>query len=274
MHFTRKQQSPEAGFTMLEVLIAVTLVAMLSIGLYAVLRISLRVWSRGTEYTDANQRNRSVMDLMRKQIASAYPLNTSPDQQQQGAAAHPIFNGDDTGFSFVSLDALQFNSSPGLTFVSYEIAQDSNGMYSLIEKETPYTRQLTVETGSTIGLSDSIAVEDNADQFQEITIFDNLTNCTFEYLDPGTSDTTGTTTGTGTTTTTGTTGTTASTTTATPQWVTEWVGQDKMRLPLAVRITMVNLDAQGRSTERSIVTAIKAEPAGTSSSSQTTVRAR
>ena len=81
MIFDGKKRSvlPEAGFTLLEMIVAVTLVAMMAVGLWAVLRISIRSWSRGTEFIDANQRQRSIMDMVRKQLASAYPLFTPID---------------------------------------------------------------------------------------------------------------------------------------------------------------------------------------------------
>jgi prepilin-type N-terminal cleavage/methylation domain-containing protein len=255
----RKRHSADAGFTLLEVLVAVTLVAMLAVGLYAILRIGIRSWSRGAEAVDANQRHRTVMDLVRKQIASAYPLYTSPDQlQQEGTTvSHPIFAGTDIGFSFVSENALQFWASPGLTYVTYELVQGSDGMNSLVEKETPYTRQLTLD--NTTGLTIATTLSDTTSLYRETPLFDNLTSCTFEYLDPGTTST-------------GATSTSTTSTSSTPQWVTSWDVQDKKSLPTAVSITMVARNSQGVSINRNIVVPIKAEIY--SSTQTTTVRAR
>ena len=85
MIFNRNKRSisSQAGFTLLEMLIAVTLVALMAVGLWAVFRISIRSWSQGTEFINANQHHRSILDLARKQIASAYPLVTPPPSRNE-----------------------------------------------------------------------------------------------------------------------------------------------------------------------------------------------
>ncbi len=222
MIFTGKDLSVrrEAGFTLLEMLIAVTLVAMMAVGLWSVFRVSIRSWSRGTDFIDANQRHRSIIDLVRKQMASAYPVFTPPDLQQ-GTAPVLIFSGAESGLHFVSLNSLQFLESPGLTLVSYEIAQDSNGEYSLVEKEARYTGQLPDQEAMT-NLS------------RPTPIFENLLSCTFEYFDPGDN--------------------------ANPaQWVREWDAEKEGRLPEAISVTMESRDRQGNSLNRHMVVPIQAQ---------------
>ena len=127
----------QSGFTLLEMIVAVTLVAMMAVGLWAIFRISLRSWSRGTESMDANQRHRSILNLVRKQMASTYGLFAPADPQQPGTDSL-IFSGTENGLRFISLNSLQFQTSPGLTLVSYEVDQNSNGDYALVEKEVRY----------------------------------------------------------------------------------------------------------------------------------------
>jgi len=212
-----RHHSTDAGFTLLEVLVSVTIVAMMAVGLWAVLRMGIRSWSRGAEFIDANQTRRSILDMVRKQIASAYPLFTVPDPQQ-GGMMYPIFSGGESGFSFVSLSSLQFRESPGLTFVSYEIAEDSNGAYALVQRETRFTGQLP----------------DDATMSESRTtpIFQNLINCSFEYFNPDGTDS---------------------------PWVQTWEGQDEMRLPSAVSMTMMYRDSGGNSLNRRMVVPLKAE---------------
>jgi len=294
----RKRRSAEAGFTLLEVLIAVTLLALLAVGLYSILRIGIHSWQQGAGYIDANQRHRTVVDLVRKQIASAYPLSPSSDQRQSltaattttttttttsSSTAYPIFNGYENGFCFVSVNSLQFWASPGLSFVTYEIAPGANGANSLIVKEAPYTGQLMVEdaansssSGSanfsgqlntanlftTIGSASGLNLTGTTSLAKETIIFDNISEYELAYFDPGsTSSSTSTSTSTSST----------STTSSTPQWVASWSGKDKMRLPTAVSMTLVSRDTQGREIYRYIVAPLKAEAKSTQT---TTVRAR
>jgi general secretion pathway protein J len=203
MMFLRKRHSLETGFTLLEVLVSVTLIALMAVAISELFSLSMRSWSRGMAFIDTNQRYRSLTGSVQKQIASAYPLFTSQlDSQQSGTTRFPIFIGDESTLQFVSFNSFQFAASPGLTFVKYEFAENSNGGYSLIETETPYTGQLP----------DDAALE----QARVTNVFDNLTDCTFEYYSVGDANNS-------------------------PQWLTEWNGQTLMKMPGAVRLTMVSL---------------------------------
>ncbi|MEJ2109268.1 MAG: type II secretion system protein [Acidobacteriota bacterium] len=163
----RRTIQSEKGFTLLEMLVAVTLVAMMSLAIWSVFRTSLRAWSRGTENIDVGQRQRIVMDMVRKQLASAYPLIAPPDLASP-LAIHPIFYGTETRLSFISLNSLRFYNSPGLTLVNYEVTQDPQGGYLLHETEEPYI-------GSTPN------PESEIDLAGVIPLFNNLVQCYFEY---------------------------------------------------------------------------------------------
>jgi prepilin-type N-terminal cleavage/methylation domain-containing protein len=212
----------EQGFTLLEIIVAVTLVAMLAVGLWAVLRISIRTWSRGTEFIDANQRHRSIVDMVRKQVASAYSL-IAPSDPVLGGTPYPIFNGVETSFQFISLNSLQFQESPGLTLVTYEIAQGSKGDYSLIEKESRYLGQLPDQLNPPIGE-------------RTTPILENLASCLFEYFDPGINDNPS-------------------------QWVKEWDAMKIGRLPSAVSIVIISRDPKGIMVNRHMVVPIQASVA-------------
>src|SRR5262245_8411438 len=123
--------SNERGFTLLEIVIAVTLVALMAVALWSVFRISLTSWTRGTEYIDAHQRHRSVLDLVNRQMASIFgPI--APIDLQTGGAIYPIFVGKTDSVQFVSLSSLRFIENPGLTMVSYDVVPGEQGMYSLV----------------------------------------------------------------------------------------------------------------------------------------------
>ena len=210
----------EKGFTLLEMIIAVTLVAMMALSLWAVFRISIRSWSRGTESIDANQRHRSIFDMVRKQMASTYGL-MAPADPQRGFASRLIFNGTETSLRFISLNSLHFQESPGLTFVIYEIVQDSNGAFSLVEKEARYLGQPSDQEAS-------------AGQAKPTPVFNNLISCVFEYFGPGEFD-------------------------DRAEWVREWDGERLKRLPEAISITMVSHDPGGDVLNRHMVVPVQAE---------------
>jgi prepilin-type N-terminal cleavage/methylation domain-containing protein len=211
--------SSNKGFSLLEMIVAITLVAMMAVGLWAVFSMSIRAWSRGTEFIDTNQRHRSILDLVRKQIASTYGL-TPVDLQAEGILA-PLFVGTGESLSFISLNSLQFQESPGLTLVSYEVVQNSGGSYALIEMEQPYLGTIP-------------DLENTGSQAGRIAIFENLLGFTFEYFDPGSRD-------------------------SPSRWVGEWDGQIERRLPQAVSMTMMSRDPRGNTLSRHMVIPIQTQ---------------
>ena len=210
----------EGGFTLLEMLIAVTLVAMMAVGLWGVFSISVRSWSRGTQFIDANQRHRSILDMVRKQLASAYALS-GEYEDESGIRSYLIFSGMEDSVRFISLNSLQFQESPGLTLVSYEVARDPEGDYALVEKEARYLGQAPDQ-------------ETSVNQDRAVPIFENLSSCTFEYLDPGNE-------------------------TDPPNWVKEWDGQVLGQLPAAVSMTMISRDPAGDAMSRHLVVSLQAK---------------
>ena len=99
-----RRRQRESGFTLLEMIIAVTLVAMLAVSIWGVFRISIESWKRGTEYIDANQRHRTILDLVKKQMASTYGL-IAPVDLRTGGARYPLFAGTESSLQFISLNA-------------------------------------------------------------------------------------------------------------------------------------------------------------------------
>ncbi len=211
-----KPGSPAEGFTLIEMLVSVTLIALIALCVWGALRITITSWKHGTDSIDANQQRRTTYDLMEKQVSSMSSLLPPPDPDT-GIGQYPIFVGSDSAMQFLSPCAFRFQESPGMTFAEYDIVPDQEGGYSLIEKDSPYlggdpTQAEVAATGDESG----------------ITIFDHLASASFEYFDPGTQDTE-------------------------PQWVTDWNGLDYMSLPAAVKITLVARDASGGTRDRQIV---------------------
>jgi prepilin-type N-terminal cleavage/methylation domain-containing protein len=217
------QFAQESGFTLVEILVAVTLVAMMAVGLWAALRISISSWARGTENIDASQRNRSILDLVRKQMGSTYGA-VAPVDLLTGATAYPIFSGTETSVQFISLCSLRFHDNPGLTMVSYDVVQDSLGNYELVQKEARY-----------LGLD-----PEKQDYFIDsnqltITVFNSLESFKFEYFDPGTQ-------------------------TIGPQWVSTWDPRETQSLPAAISMTFVTKDSKAGTLARQMVVPIIAKP--------------
>jgi prepilin-type N-terminal cleavage/methylation domain-containing protein len=205
---------PQSGFTLLELLIAITLLAIMAVGIWALLSLSIRSWTRGTEAIDINQRHRSVLYLAAKQIASIYPLYTTSTNIEQNSVSSLIFKGTENSFLFISLNSLQFFDNFGLMLVSYGMDRDASGHAILAEKEARYIGQVPDESA----LNSS----------EPISVFDDISSCSFEYYDPGDAENPA-------------------------RWVNEWDGSALNRLPSAVRMTMIAQDSQAGTLNRQLI---------------------
>lgn len=208
-----RQSYGENGFTLLELLIAITLIAMMSVGVWTALDLCIRSWTRGIETIETNQRERNTQELVRKQIASAYPLIPSigfsfdPLHPQNtvipiSAAFTPIFHGGENSLRFVTPNSLLSMDSAGLVLAEYEAEVDSDGNIFIVQREMPYTGQNANDGGFT----------------SSVYVFYNLKECTFEYYSYGDADNPA-------------------------EWLTEWDTASRRHLPAAVRISMLYKDA-------------------------------
>ncbi len=219
----RVTRSVEMGFTLLETVIAVTLVAMMAVGLWSVFRISLASWKRGTESIDANQRHRSMVDLMKKQMASIYGV-LAPLDPQTGGVIYPLFAGTESSVQFISLNSLRFYENAGLTTVSYDVERDLTGAFNLVQREQQF---LGTDPGRE-SFFDRNTVE-------ALPVFQNLTSFRFEYFDSGTAD-------------------------RPARWVSGWDARETRQMPAAISMTMVSQDANGETISRHLVIPIMARP--------------
>src|SRR5215467_12505236 len=69
-----------AGFTLMELLVAITLLSLLSLVLTGSLRFGFTAWARGAEHADSVDQNVLAKDFLRRTIGDAYPyfLPTDP----------------------------------------------------------------------------------------------------------------------------------------------------------------------------------------------------
>ena len=74
MTIGRRRCRASAGFTLLELLIAITLLSLLLAALFGGLRLGARAWERSEERLDESARLQVVQNFLRERLAQAYPL--------------------------------------------------------------------------------------------------------------------------------------------------------------------------------------------------------
>ena len=108
--------SRSAGFTLVEILVALTLLGMLVAMLAGGLRLGLRVWESGNRHSETVAEVGAVHDFVRRQIEQAYPYYVAKDRRVE-------FEGDGNAVGFVA--ALPAYLGPGgLHAVRLFVARD------------------------------------------------------------------------------------------------------------------------------------------------------
>jgi general secretion pathway protein J len=119
--------SSEAGFTLIEVLVATLLMTVILAALATVTAQWLPNWNRGMAHVQRAERltlglDRIVADLS---VAEMVPLN--------GATKSPVFEGSELAVTFVR-SAVGPNAHPGLEFVRFVEKADSQGLAMVRER--------------------------------------------------------------------------------------------------------------------------------------------
>ena len=112
---------PESGFTLLELLVAMTLLGLLLVMLYSGMNTSLRSWDRGEDYAERSNEIRVVHDFIRRQLRQSMTVfRQDPDL---GRAVY--FEGEPDSIGWVA-PMLSYLGQGGLYFVRIDIAKEQD----------------------------------------------------------------------------------------------------------------------------------------------------
>lgn len=119
------------GFTLMELLIALTITSVTVILVFASLRIGFRAWEKGESDINFNQQQRIAFELLKNQLSSAVVTEKPPSQ----SIVPPVFSGNKKNFIFKSSLSLHPDISGGNVFVRYRVEVDNGSMERLVVSE-------------------------------------------------------------------------------------------------------------------------------------------
>lgn len=213
---------PEAGVTLIELLIAVTLVALLSVGLLFAMRVGLNAMERSNDRLMSNRKVASVERILESQVAGIMPVTAacSIAGSDGPPAKIAFFQGEPATMRFASTFSLEDGARGFPTVLEYQVIPGENGQgVRLVVNESLYSGPRSAGA-SCIG----VPASGTAPQFrpvdvgpQSFVLADKLAYCRLSYRF--------TTNGLG--------------PPEPPQWVTVWT---KPFLPNAIRVDMAPLE--------------------------------
>ncbi len=160
------------GFTLLELLISLTILGVIVVIIFGAFRIGVRAWEKGEKDVESRQRQRIVLDLIKRQLASIR-LSEVKDASQQPL----LLKGDNKSLEFVSHIPMVPGNQFGTVYVKYVVKSKDGG-----EGE-----QLTFWEKNIVLLDKETNMNDlDEDDFFEL--FAGIQSIAFEYLKGGTDE--------------------------------------------------------------------------------------
>ncbi len=161
----KRAPHPESGVTLIELLIAITLVATLSVGMLMAMRTSLITLEKTDARLQANRRSMSVQQILARQIGGVIPVR---------GACVPIFNGSEQTLRLVSTYSLAEGARGYPRILEFQVIPADGGGVRLIVNEFLYTGPVS----TSLICGDSPLVQATPQSF---VLADRLAYCRFSY---------------------------------------------------------------------------------------------
>jgi prepilin-type N-terminal cleavage/methylation domain-containing protein len=181
-----------SGFTLLELVISMTLVGLLSIAIHLGFRIGLNAWAKGNGGLERARTVQSTMDVLSRQIASIVPY-VSQQKIKDVQVEVPVFQETEGGMRFVTTFSSQSRSAGGLRLVEYFFAESNQRRgKALLMNE----RVLPVDEALPESVFRSVSREDNSwvvdffefgERADSAVLIEGLDQVHFSYVHPRTS---------------------------------------------------------------------------------------
>jgi len=182
----------QAGVTLIEVVIAITLLSMLSVGMLATIRMGFDALHHTNSRLMENRRVAGAQRLLEQQLGGFMPVKAiCPAESRAPLAPFVFFEGQPQSMRLVSTYSLQeaWRGQPRILELQVIPGDQGRGV-RLIVNEIPYTGPLSAGQ-SCLGMAPDPASGATVPQFrpiqasaQSFVLADKLAWCRFSYLEP------------------------------------------------------------------------------------------
>jgi general secretion pathway protein J len=157
----------QQAFTLLELIVSMTIIAVILVIIFGAFRIGIRAWEKGEKGIEKQQRYRIVLDLIHRQLTSITYKKVRIDDTDQ-----LLLKGDAKSFEFTSHFPLKPENKFGIVYGKYMVseAQKEN------EKLIVYEKNMV--------LLDKDFKFNNIDMNDFFELIPDAKNISFEYLKP------------------------------------------------------------------------------------------
>ena len=132
----------DSGFTLLELLVSITMVSLLATAVLFGWRISASAWEKVSEQLEQNRKILATNELLMEQMASMVPMQVYTEVGQQF-----FFKGEEKTASFVSRYSLAHRARSGLYLIEYQIEELPGGVRALLVNERPVANSQDMLSG-------------------------------------------------------------------------------------------------------------------------------
>jgi len=200
----RKRGQGHEGFTLIEVIVTLTILSFILIIIFATFRLGLQAWERGEVIKETYQKIRISSQLITRQVKSIVPYKI---QTQKAEGDYLAFEGRPQTLKFVSSLSARMQKPEGLVYAIYQFKEEEKGggKLSLYEQRV-LNRNF---------------FEEEIEEEKEIVLIEGISNILFEYYqeeDPSKNQM--------------------------EAWLEEWSAKERKELPKAIKMTVTFKDTQ------------------------------
>jgi general secretion pathway protein J len=201
----RKKILTTTGFTLIEVMVTLTILGFILLIIFGAFRLGLSAWSRGESTKEEYQKIRVITQLISQQIKSVVPFKIKTKKAEGNYLA---FEGKAHALKFVSAFPVKERQAEGFVYAIYEFKEGGKegGRLVLYEQRA---------------LNRDLFAEDPREELG-ISILEGISNVRFEYYreeDPDNN--------------------------RAEEWVEEWNAKEEQGLPKALRMIITQKDGKG-----------------------------